>query len=344
MDQDIIISYGSFYLMRVRGEELQLCHVKSDPNQHRPDLRSLWQAKRRTSPSWRDMRINIRRITAWTFKEGSADSYSSLMIYTGKRSRCWDVSEEMLKPVRALMMEIAADRYQAMEEPEHHPLRYTVLSAIIYGLTILLIALFFVKDKSPVLEKWLWIFALLIPPYCCALYHLFPDEVTDTNDRKGGLYRAPVWLPVLLATVLLSAGGIGYGIINWVRWLLIGGALTLPVMLWFAWEEQRTLRRASAILACLMLLYAFGAPLTINRRFDMGEPEQTRGRIESMYENRSRRGGRKTYFIVTLDGRQEAHYPVPNAMYESAEAGDEVLLLTYPGLLGIEYEKLELAE
>lgn len=181
---------------------------------------------------------------------------------------------------------------------------------------------------------------LLALPLGLVLYFCFPNELTMQDQKKGKGSRISIAIPVMLSGAAITLRTImDFNILHWGKFFIAGGILLviLLVLFLFLSREWRSRKSTIFIIAFALLFYVLGAVGQINCVFDPAPPQMDFAEVVDMYISTSSKGPDSYHINVILQDGTELNLQTSEANYDTYAIGDETMVYTYPGLLGLEY-------
>lgn len=181
---------------------------------------------------------------------------------------------------------------------------------------------------------------LLALPIGLALYFCFPNELTMQDQKKGKGSRISIAMPVMLSGCVITLRTVmDFNILHWGKFCIIGGILLVILLVLFLLlsREWRSRKSTIFIIVFALLFYVLGAVGQINCVFDPAPPQLDFAEVVDMYISTSSKGPDSYHINVILQDGTELNLQTSEANYDTYAIGDETLVYTYPGLLGLEY-------
>ncbi len=183
------------------------------------------------------------------------------------------------------------------------------------------------------------ILSIIALPVLLAAYICFPGELTmlENKECKG---KVSIFTLVLFSSLLPALRSLMDFNITGIGKLILAGAIGFAFLLgavMLCTKEWRRRKSILAILCMFLLFYALGVAAQINYDFDNSTPAAQQAVMVDKHISRSRRGPDTYYIKLRLSGGREMQVKTGSERYYSYEKGDEVLVYTFEGALGIPY-------
>ena len=183
----------------------------------------------------------------------------------------------------------------------------------------------------------------LIPfPALMTLYCLFPNEITITENKAAAHGRVVASITLFLFSAPAAIRFLmDFNILAWGRFWIVVGVLLLGLLLpiFLCSEECQKQKVLLLAVAFALLVYLVGATGEINYLLDREPPQEWNGVVTDMHISTSRKSPDR-YYLEVETSNQSYNLMVGEAMYDETIVGDKVLVLGYPGALGIPYAEV----
>lgn len=163
------------------------------------------------------------------------------------------------------------------------------------------------------------------------------DITLDGSKRSG---KVDMLTPLTLAAILpMLRSLLDFDFVRWqgvLLWTVGLGTVLLAVFLLFLPESRKKISHILLIVLTCMA-FAFSATAQLNYLLDFQEPAQTPAVITDMHMSTSSRGANSYYLTVVLPDGKEMDIKTYKEHYNSVAIGDDAIVITCHGGLGLPY-------